>query len=543
MNIKTVQWKSSQPLAEDYIRRFAHVEPLFEYNPWLEAEWKRRAAWLDAERPEGAERSGLVRVLERFNRDIAADDAALASVHKLADKETLAVVGGQQAGLFTGPLLVIYKALTLLKSAEAASRKLGRPVVPIFWIAGEDHDFDEVNHIFQLTGDMQLEKLKLEPPGDKRTSVSRTAISPEAWEAALLQLDAGLMQTEFKAGLLDKLKEIAGQSRTLVDYFGRMMAWLFRGTGLAFVDSDDPELRRLEAPMFARLIERHGDVQAAVQSGAERVSALGFAPQVDIQEGNANLFVYDREERVLLYADGDGFTTRRKDRSFSKAQLLDWAHTAPERLSNNVMTRPLMQDFLFPVLATVLGPGEIAYWGLTRETFRTMGMQMPLIVPRLEFTLLEGTVAKHMGKYDLTFDDVIHRFEEKKEAWLASQDNLHLDERFGEVKRQFKAGYEPLIELIAGINPGLKKLGETNMSKIVEQIDYLEQKAADAHRSQFDASLRQISRIGWSILPGGKPQERVYNVVSYLNRYGDRWLRELLDADLQADGVHRIVEL
>jgi bacillithiol biosynthesis cysteine-adding enzyme BshC len=543
MNIQKVEWKSSQPLAEDYIHRFAKVESLFEYNPWDEDSWKRRASWLDTERRLAADRAQLSEVLLQFNRSIGCDDEALSSVRRLADPETLTVVGGQQAGLFTGPLLVIYKAITLLKSAKIASRRLGRPVVPVFWIAGEDHDFDEVNHIVQLSGDLRLNKIKLEHPTGKRSSVSKLPIDSEMWETALKQLDDGLMQTEFKPGLMDKLQEIASHSRTLVDYFGRLMAWLFRGSGLIFVNSDDPALRRLESPMFAKLVEENRSIQAAIEKSAGKIASLGYVPQVELQEGNANLFVNDQGERTLLYTHQDGFSNRRKDRFYAKDQVADWARSEPERLSNNVMTRPLMQEFLFPVLGTVLGPGEIAYWGLTRESFHAVGMRMPVIIPRLEFTLLEGTVVKHMGKYGLTIDDVLHRFEEKKQQWLQSQDTLRLNERFEQVRRQFKESYEPIVELIAGINPGLKKLGETNMGKIIEQIDFLEHKASDAYKTQFDASLRQLNRIHLSVLPHGKPQERVYNVLSYLNRYGDYWLRELLEADLEPDGHHRICEL
>ncbi|TBL78142.1 bacillithiol biosynthesis cysteine-adding enzyme BshC [Paenibacillus thalictri] len=543
MNIHRLEWTSTQPLAEAYLRDFGKVAPLFDYNVWQQEEWVRRAEWVDDERRFSVDREGLCRVLTRFNRSIGADEAALASIDKLSRPDTLAIVGGQQAGLFTGQLLVIYKAITLLQTAKQAEAQLGRTVVPVFWIAGEDHDFDEVNHIFQLTSDLRVEKIKLERTGDKRGSVSRLQIAAEQWESVLDQLDAGLMQTEFKASLMEQLREFAASSATLVDFFGKMMAWLFRETGLVFINSDDPDLRALESSMFERLIEEHRPLQAAVENRARKVQELGFTPQVEIQQGNANLFVCSEGERVLLYAQDDGFSTRRHDRFLTKEQLLDYARQAPGKLSNNVITRPLMQEYLFPVLGTVLGPGEIAYWAQLGEAFHQLGMRMPLIVPRVEVTLMEGTVTKHMGKYGLTVEDVIHRFEEKRESWLQAQDTLHLDEQFEQVRRQFKASYEPLVGLIAGINPGLKKLGETNLGKIVEQIDFLEQKASDAYRAQFDAALRQLTRIQLSVLPQGRPQERIYNVVSYLNRYGERWLRELMESPLEPDGFHRISEL
>ncbi|TVY09670.1 bacillithiol biosynthesis cysteine-adding enzyme BshC [Paenibacillus cremeus] len=541
MQVEAFHWESGQPLTEDYIHRFDQTGGLYEYNPWDPASWKERAAWLDCARGMSADRSELVRVLASFNERAGASPETLANVRLLGESNTLAVVGGQQASLFTGPLLVIYKAITLISMARQASEKLQRPVVPVFWIAGEDHDFDEVNHLNWLTSELKVEKVKLEHPTGIRTSVSQTKISPEQWETVLEQLEKSLLPTEFRADLMASLQAMAGESVTLVDLFARFMAQLFGPSGLVLLDSDDPEIRQLEAPMFRLLVERNGEMNQALLRSRARLVSNGYQPQVELHDRGANLFVYDQGERVLLYSNEEGgFTDRRGERQYTREQLLDWAVSSPERLSNNVMTRPLMQDFLFPVLGTVLGPAEIAYWGLTRDAFEWAAMQMPILIPRFAFTLLEGTIQKNMTKYGLTLDDVLYHLEERQQAWLREQDQLKLDDRFAEVKTQFREHYEPLIEALAGINPGLKKLGDTNLGKIIEQIEFLEQKAGDGLRQQFDSGLRQFQRIGMSVLPGGKPQERLYNVIAYLNKYGDGWLKTLLELPIEMDGKHRI---
>ncbi|WP_311764869.1 bacillithiol biosynthesis cysteine-adding enzyme BshC [Paenibacillus agricola] len=540
--MESIHWKSSLPLTEDYIQDFGKVSDLFDYNPWQESSWGERAAWLDREDAILADRGQLAGVLQAYNKAIGNAPEAIKAIGKLKQQETLCIVGGQQAGLFTGQSLVIYKAITLIRSAKLASEKLGRPVIPVFWIAGEDHDFEEVNHMYYLSSDMQVSKIKIEHPTGKRSTVSSLKIAQEQWVTALELLDASLIPTEFKPGWMDLLHRIAAESNTLVDFFARIIAKLFGTYGLVLINSDDPLVRQLEAPMFERLIREHDILNNAVQSGKAKVEALGYASQVEVHEHNANLFVVDDEERILLYADGASgpFTDRKKERIYSREQLLEWAAYSPERLSNNVMTRPLMQDYLFPVLGTVLGPGEVAYWAITREAFHKVGNKMPIVIPRMEFTLLEGTIQKNMAKYGLSLDDVLNRLEGKQEEWLRSQDTLKLEERFEEVRSRFKEGYQPLVELIASINPGVGKLGETNLSKIMEQIQFLEQKATDAARSQFDASLRQFQRIGLSVVPMGKPQERVYNIFSYLNKYGDAWLYEILDSDIVPDGQHKV---
>jgi bacillithiol biosynthesis cysteine-adding enzyme BshC len=543
VQLESIIWKSGQPIAEHYMRQFERVRELFEYDPAARQLWRERAAWLDEGASPRADRRQLADALRRYNESIGNDAAALEQVQALQSGEALAVVGGQQAGLFTGQLLVIYKAITIVQAARQASERLGRPVVPVFWIAGEDHDWDEVDHIQVLTNQNGIEKLRLAKDAALRTSVSRTPVTPEEWEHILGQLDAVLMDTEYKSDWMRMLRGFAAESRTLTDLFARMLAKLFGRYGLVLMDSDDPALRRVETGLFERLIVENETLCKALLSGQSRVRELGYPVQAEVGDNAANLFLFEQGERTLLHREGDLFVNRRGSVRLTKEQLLQRLRTSPESFSNNVMTRPLMQEYLFPVLATVLGPGEIAYWALLRQGFAAMGMKQPPIVPRIEATLLEGTVQKHMRKYELTVEDVAERFEERKRDWLKAQDTLRLEERFAEVKRQFRAAYEPLLELIGGLNPGLRKLGDVNLSKINEQIDYMLAKATDAQNSKFEAALRQLERIRLSVLPLGKPQERVYNVLAYLNRYGDGWLHELAQTSLALDGRHLIVYL
>ncbi|WP_258525700.1 bacillithiol biosynthesis cysteine-adding enzyme BshC [Paenibacillus sp. YN15] len=531
----------SQPLAEDYCRHFEKVAERFDYHPWQEGEWERRADWLASTRLERAPRGGLIDVLTAYNLKQGNDHEAVRhSLALLAQEETLVVTGGQQAGLFTGPLLVIYKAVSVIRLAREASAKLGKPVVPVFWIAGEDHDFDEVNHWYALTGQLAVERFRLEHPTGKREAVSRLAF--ESWADALAKMEEWLQDSDFKPELMARLREYADSSRTLTDYFARIMGWLFGAHGLVLLDSDDPALRRLESPMFQRLLADCEELNRCVLTGSAVVAELGYTPQADQTPGQANLFFYNDEgERTLLYRDGDSFANRKRTFRIERAELERLAREEPWRFSNNVMTRPMMQDYLLPVLAVVLGPGEIAYWALTREAFHRMGLRLPLIMPRLEFTLIEGTVHKNMEKFGLTYDAVMDRFDDFREEWLMDQGQYEVEELFSETRRRFLELYRPVLETVASLNPGLAKLGETNRQKIVEQIDYLRNRAADSLQSKFSSGLRQLDRIHLSLNPLSKPQERVYNVFAYLNRYGSGWIDQLIAAPYDNDGKHRLM--
>lgn len=539
MKIETASWPKSQPLAEQYTSAFENVQSFYDFAPGA---WMERAGWLDSGQSPAANREELVKLLMAFNEKSENAPEAIENIRLLRDPRTLVIAGGQQAGLFTGPLLVVYKAITVLQAAREASARLGRPVVPVFWIAGEDHDFDEVNHTYVMSPQQSIEKVQIAHPTGIRTSISRLSI-PE-WSDAIKQLEAQLPDTEYKAPLLDKLQAFAERSETLVSYFARIVADMFGRHGLVLIDSDDPSLRKLEAPMFRRMLEAHRDIRQAVEAGVANVEAHGYRPQAETAADSVNLFMFREDgERVLLHSDGDDFTDRKKQFRYGMDQLLEWTEQAPQRFSNNVMTRPAMQDYVLPVLGVVLGPGEIAYWSQLKSVFHALGMRMPIIVPRQEYTLLEGTVVKHMDKYGLSFEDVLGCFEEKKNGWLKEQDELRLEQRFDEIELRFSDMYTPLVEDIAGINAGLRKLGETNMQKIAEQIRFLKGKAIDARQAQQESAVRQLDRIRLTISPIGKLQERVYNVYAYLNKYGDSWLHVLAETPYEPDGLHRIVHL
>lgn len=546
MSTEAYRLPVAQPLTEAYIHRSdARIEELYGYYAGTESDWERRFRSLRDLAPTRADAAAVADGLRAYQARWGAATEVLGNIAAISQGAPV-VIGGQQAGLWTGPLLVIHKAVSIIGAAKSASEQLGTRVVPVFWIAGEDHDWDEANHAYVITAEQELKKLAAARPEGPRTSVSRTAITPELWEQLIADLEQSLPHSEFKPHMLEKLADLSRHSKSLSDMFAGLLSHLFGHEGLVLLDADSAEIRSLESPMFRKLIERNDDLEKAYLSAGEKVKSFGYTLQADVVPGSANLFLFHPEkdgERTLLHKNGGVFQDRKGQFAWSQEELLRFADEQPELLSNNVLTRPLMQDYLFPVLGTVLGPGEIAYWALTGEAFRTLGMEMPIIVPRMSYTLIEGTIAKNMAKYELSFADVMERFDACKEAWLKGQDGLAIEEKFNAVKTSFEDMYKPLIDMAASIQAGLAKLGETNMAKILEQISYMEAKTSDAYNKQFDASIRQLDRIATAILPASKPQERVLSMVVYWNRYGDAWLSKLLATPYNRIGGHEIVYL
>lgn len=541
MNVISQALHKGSALGEDYVRG-QHLHKLYEYDLEDTRALQRRTEWLDAPHRPQADRRALVDVLSTYNVKYNDHTAVQDSLEKLKNEQTLVVAGGQQSGLFTGSLLVVYKAATVIHAARLASQKLGRDVVPVFWIAGEDHDWDEADHTYVLTPELEVRRLRMESWHDGKSSVSDVNVPVEKWETAIDELELLLADSEFKSEIISMLRSELPHSTSLSEGFARLIGRLFGRYGLVLVDSADPALRKVEIPMFKQLIERNDEFEAAYLKAAERIEEAGYKQQAQAVEGAANLFYIHEGQRLLLYKQDGKFMDRRATVILTKEELLERLDRCPECFSNNVLTRPLMQDYLFPVLYAVLGLGEVAYWAGTKDGFEAAGMQMPILLPRMSFTVLDASTKKHMSAYGLTFEDVMERFDSRKESWLAEQDKLGTDKLFEQTKANFEQLYAPLIEQLGELHPGLSDLGEKNRGKIIEQIAFLQDKTKQVIARQNEAELRRWDRIYKTLFPLDRPQERVYTVFYMLNRYGPDWIDTLMTIEPDLTGGHRIIE-
>jgi len=554
MNLEYEELPLGQPLTEAYTRRSdPGLSALFGYHYTEDGDWRRRAEWLDGHAADRADAAAVAETLLAYNRRFGRSERQEERIRKLPEGAPV-VVGGQQAGLWSGPLMVLHKAVTIIRTARRAEELLGRPVVPVFWIAGEDHDWDEANHAYIVSGEPKLRKLSVARPPHLRTSVSRTPVTASQWRTAVDELAAALPDGPGKPELIERLRGIAGGSGTMSEQFAGILHWLFADEGLVLLDADDPALRRLEAPMFGRMIAENDALEAAYAQAEERVRSLGYPLQAEMAEGSANLFFFlegrsdgvtplAAGDRVLLFKENGELFDRKGTFRLSAGELMELASSSPERFSNNVLTRPLMQDYVLPVLAAVLGPGEIAYWASTGEAFKTFGMRMPIVVPRLSFTIVDAATDKYMREFELDMAGVRRELEARRERWLDEQDELALAGRFEAVKRDFAKLYTPLLADLPSVAPGLDGLGETNLQRIEREIAFLQGKVREAHRVKHQAALRRLDRISCHLAPEGKPQERLLNFAVFWGQYGRTWLDELLRVPLDRPDGHYIIRL
>lgn len=541
MRVEDVYLEPDHSLVKDYLHHFHHLEPFYDYNPGEDSAFVMRAERLKR-RETPVSREALASVLEQYHMGLE-HPAVQSNLDRLRQPDSVVVVGGQQAGILTGPLYTIYKAITLIQLAQREEKRLQRPVIPVFWIAGEDHDLEEVNHL-HLFSQGNTEKIILPVEAGEKVPVSEVVPGKELLEAWLRELGDQLPDTPYKSQLLEVLREISRDEVSLSRHFARLMHHLFSHYGLLMIDSAFPPLRHLELPFFRWLIQHNETLGQAVLKQATRLQAAGYPVSVDLEADKAHLFLQVEGQRQALYRNAEGiFYTKDGENRFSREQLLKELEANPVRFSNNVLTRPLMQEVLFPTLAFVAGPGEISYWGLLRSAFQQAGLEMPILFPRIGITLVSRKAEKEMRRFRLTVDDVLHRLQEKKQRWLQTQVDLDVETTFSQVQTRIDGIYQPLLREISSIRPDLESLGETNRGKVLEQVEHLKKETWKALEKRGETDLRRFSELEAELRPCGHLQERVHNWIPWWNLLGEGALEELVRSPLLSIQTHRVVYL
>ena len=508
----------------------------FAHDPWqaaARAEAARRAA--AAPRDRDALADALLDQNAAWWED--EESAVRDGIARLRDPESVAVVTGQQLGLFGGPLYTVYKALTATLLARQIEAETGRPAVPVFWLAGEDHDFAEVHATTLLDRYTPVRAVYDDglSPEANRGPVGRLRLGP-AVEAALDAAAAALPPTPSAAAVAAQLRADWAPGTRWRDAFARTLRRQTAGAGLVFVSADDARLKRLAAPLFRQEVEGWADTHAALVAISDRLRADGFHAQIAPRP--VNLFLFHEGQRLPLDPEGGGFVLRGAGVRLSKADLLVLVEAEPERLSPGVVLRPLVQDRLFPTAAYVGGPGETAYFAQLRPVYEAFGVPMPVAYPRASLTLLPDKVTSILDRYGLGLADLAGAPGEGQEQTLAA---LHrrlaldhaapeLDGRFAAAAADLDALLDDLIPLATGVDASLDRAVEAARAKVRRALGALEQKTVRAAKRNEGVILDRLQRAAAVLFPGGAPQERVVSALSFLAAEGPDLPRRLLDA-------------
>jgi bacillithiol synthase len=514
-----------RPLAGDYAFNFQQIAPLYAGNP-LAAD-----AWRDAVARAGRhprDRAAIASVIASQQAARGAPPQARAAGARLADPASVAVVTGQQAGAFGGPLFTLLKAITAIQLARRTEQKQGVPAIAIFWVDAEDHDWDEVKSCTVLDAEFQPRTVTLPAPeGAGEAPIASLTLDDRVGQI-LQELESALQRTEFTPDVMAALAAAWRPGAGMARAFAQWLETLLGPLGLVVFESADPAAKPLVADVFSRELASPGRTAALAAEAGSALAARGHSPQVVPQADSLALFNLDGG-RHSIRRQGDALVIG--DRTYSSDTLSADARARPAAFSPNVLLRPIVQDTLFPTICYVAGPSELAYLGQLRGVYERFGVPMPLMYPRATATLLDSASAKFLARYGLAIEELQPQDESALNRLLASQLPADVERSLREATEQVQRAMQRVIDAMPSLDPTLAGAAKTTLGRIEHDIKSLHTKVIHAAKRRDETLRRQFVRLQAQAFPLGHPQERTLAVIYFLNRYGpglvDRLLEEL----------------
>ena len=524
-------------LAADYAYDFRAVAPFFSGDP------SDGAAWADAiarTQAHARGREDIASVIAGQQERREAPPRAREAGRLLADRRTVAICTGQQAGLFGGPLFTLLKALTALKLADQVARDHGVPAVAIFWIDAEDHDWEEVRACTVFDAGLTPVTVSLPArPGAEPAPVATVRLD-DSVAAALDALERALPATDFRASLVADLRHAYVPGLGMTDAFGRWLERVLGERGLVVFDSSDPASKPLVSAVFARELSMPGQtVKLAALAGSDLV-ARGYHAQVHAQDDSLALFHLDGGRRAIRQQDGRFVVG---DQQYPAAALVEQAASRPAGFSPNVLLRPVVQDTIFPTICYVAGPNELAYLGQLRGVYEHFGVPMPLMYPRATATLLDSAALRFVNKYHLPLEALQAQDEAALNELLRSQIPRSVEESLTEAAQAIESKMTRVIDAMPALDPTLEGAARSTLGRMQHDLQTLQGKMIQAAKRRDETLRRQFMHARELAFPGGHAQERTIGFVSFLNQYGPA-LVDRLDEELPLDlGRHWIVTI
>jgi bacillithiol biosynthesis cysteine-adding enzyme BshC len=446
-------------------------------------------------------RSALVAALRTRNPETEA-------LRRLAEPGTVAVVTGQQVGLFSGPAYTIYKALTAAKLAETLTAK-GVPAVPVFWLATEDHDFAEVNHAWLFDANHRPAKLEMRRTANSHPAGEITLVAPPVRE-----LRATLRGLPFGEEVADLVEETYRAGSTMGSAFGELMRKLLPALDILQVDPMLPAFRELAAPSLRAAVEAAPELTARVLEQNSELAAAGYHAQVHVESQTSFVFLLENGKRLTLRRHDQEYVIN--GRHLSTRELMDKASA----LSPNALLRPVVQDSILPTAAYIGGPAELAYLAQSEVLYRVLLGRMPVAVPRTGFTVLDERSHKLMERYGLGLPDFFHGEEVARERISAKLVPPQVNAALQETTATVEGALELLKREIAQFDPTLGAALERSGRKIRYQLGKIERKAGREALRRDERAARDAASLSGLIYPERHLQERLYSILPFLAKHG-----------------------
>jgi bacillithiol synthase len=458
----------------------------------------------------------------------AAKQAALA---RLGEPGACVVTTGQQPGLFTGPLYTIYKALSTAGVARILERQWQRPVVPVFWVAGDDHDYAEASHTSWIAADGSIRRAVLPPrPVDAPlTPMYREQLGAEI--VSLLEaLARDLPPSEFRAWTLEWLQRHYYPSATIAGSFAGALAEVLAPVGVVCLESTHPAVKRAAVRYLVRALGLAHELNRDLDHRAQELMTAGMDPGVPVGEDSTLVMLEGPLGRDRLLLHNGGFTTRRGRQQLDLDTLQRIAAAEPERLSPNVLLRPVVESALLPTVAYLGGPSELRYLTLTLPIYERMRIPRQVVLPRWSGVLVEPKVDRVLQKFGIELADLLQPGGALESKLIRSQLPENTTRALRSLREQLLSGYEALARSASEIDPTLTKTVQGTKNQALTQLKDIEKKLVQHLKRRQEIELGQLARGRDLVLPDNQPQERVLTIASFLARYGPTLIEEVSDA-------------
>ncbi|MRX53556.1 bacillithiol biosynthesis cysteine-adding enzyme BshC [Bacillus idriensis] len=542
MEITELSLRHTNRLVEDLVHARLNTVDYFDYQITNNDVYEKRMNDLKNRTFAREELSDYL--LSYHRKHFPENHAVTENIERLKQPDSLVVVGGQQAGLLTGPLYTIHKIISILVLSKQQEAKLSVPVIPIFWVAGEDHDFAEINHLFVSQNQVIKKKAIKHTQSEKIPVFHKELDQKECWNWICSVFET-FGETDYSNTLMESLKQTLSTSKTYTQFFEKLTYEMFSEYGLVIMNSADPDLRKMESPFFQQFIRKNEEMSEALEAQQEFMSSAGYQPIIVTEKTSANLFYHhENHERSLLHRSKDKTYSVEDKLTFTEEELRHLAEQCPERLSNNVVTRPLMQECMLPTLAFIAGPGELTYWAELKKVFQVMDLKMPPVVPRLNITILERSIETDMMDVEIGIEDVFTRGVEKaREEWVSKREPSRMSPKIEDTKKQFEQIHRELRESALTIDKSLEPFLMKNAYFIQAQLDLLNSHIDKKIQQKHRVEMEKFTRIGKSLKPNDGFQERTWNIYYYLNKYGPNFLDEIVQLRYSFNNHHKIVKI
>lgn len=490
------------------------------------------------------DRNALCDALAGINSAIGAGEKCFQNISLLREADTVAVVTGQQAGLFTGPLYTIYKALSAIKMAEHLNAD-GFAAVPVFWVATEDHDFDEVSKTYFIGNAGELVKAEYRPSDYVRNLPVGSIKVDGSIDEVMDQILNALSQTEFSADVRRAIEGAWSDGVFFGNAFAKNLAAILEKFGLIIIDPMHPTIKSLAAPIYVAAIEKSSEIVANIRRKSSELEADGYHTQVLVEEDYFPFFRIDDDgRRMALRKTGeDIYSAKEEKRKFSLAELTSIAKDDPQRFSPGVMLRPVVQDHLLPTVCYFGGAAEIAYFAQNSEAYRILERPITPILHRQSFTVVEAKHTRTLEKFGLGFSDLFTGFEQTLEGIGKKQLSSETANIFASAEEKICAELDRLDQNLSLIDATLVENLAKRRRKIMYHIAALKKKAYFANIRKDETLQKQIRSAFYGLLPNRELQERVLNVNSFLNKYGPYFIDLIYEAIDLNDKDHRVIHI